>query len=92
MMTNTELIDSIMEDCNKSVRALVSGQHLLWCALMAGITQKLNHLKNGVESEARNRDETIETLKTELRNAGRNVEDMPPAEFIKRWKDGLQND
>ena len=92
MMTNEQLIDSIIKDCNNAVRAMLSGQYLLYCGLMAGVAQKLNNLKRGMANDLKNRDETIETLKEELRNAGKTVEDMPPQEFIKKWKDGANDE
>ena len=86
MITNSELIDSIIKDCNESVKAVASGQYILWCSYISNIAIKLNNLKSGVEKEIANRNETIEKLKESLRNAGQTVEDMPPEEFISRMK------
>ena len=71
---------------------MLSGQYLLYCGLMAGVAQKLNNLKRGMANDLKNREETIETLKEELRNAGKTVEDMPTQEFIKKWKDGTNDE
>ena len=91
MMTNAELIDSIIADCNKAIQAIVSGQYILWCGYMAGIAQNLTRLKNGITNDMRNREETIEKLKTELRNCGATVVDMNPKEFISKLdKDGAK--
>ena len=84
MMDNSQLIDSLILDCNNAVKAMVSGQYVLFCALMAGMTQKLTNLKKGVENDLQNRNETIEILKNELRNAGKTIEDMTPDELIER--------
>lgn len=87
LLTNTELIDAIVSDCNNAIKAIVSGQYVLWCGYMAGITKKLSNLKSGITNDMKNREETIETLKEQLRRCGSTVEDMKPDEFISK----LQN-
>lgn len=84
MMDNSQLIDSLVVDCNNAVKAIVSGQYVVFCALMAGMTQKLTNLKKGVENDLKNRNETIETLKNDLRNAGMVVKEISPDELIER--------
>lgn len=90
--TNHELIDTIIHDLNNVVKQAVSGQYLQSCVVITQITQKLINLRNTVDDTVKNRDQTIETLKEELRNAGHTVNDMTPQEFIDNFmkKDGAE--
>ena len=80
-MTNTELIDSIINDLNAYLKALASGEHLKACAIMTGITQRLINLRTGVENDMKNRDETIAKLKDVLRSHGIEIVDVAPEEL-----------
>ena len=92
LLSNIELIDSIVADSNNAVKALTSGQGIVFCALMAGIVRKLNNLKDGISRDMKNREQIIETLKEELRQCGKEIEEMSPDEFTKRFKkDGVGN-
>ena len=75
--THSELIDSIMQDLNSLVKCHMIGEHVTACAIMTGISQKLLKLKEGVANDLKNREETIEQLKEELRACGREVVDVP---------------
>lgn len=75
--THSELIDSIMQDLNSLVKCHMIGEHVTACAIMTGIAQKLLKLKEGVANDLKNREETIEQLKEELRACGREVIDVP---------------
>lgn len=75
--THSELIDSIMQDLNSLMRCHMIGEHVTACAIMTGIAQKLLKLKEGVANDLKNREETIEQLKEELRACGREVVDVP---------------
>ena len=90
--TNHELVDTIIADLNNVVKQAVSGQYLQSCAIITQITQKLINLRNTVDDTIKNRDQTIETLKEELRNAGHTVNDITPQEFIDNFmeKDGAE--
>lgn len=77
LMTNVELIDSLIEDVNNSIRQLVSGNYVAWSSLNVQMIQKLGNLKNGVVSDLKNREDTIEALKCQLREAGVDVQDIP---------------
>ena len=90
--TNHELVDTIIADLNSVVKQAVSGQYLQSCAIITQITQKLINLRNTVDDTIKNRDQTIETLKEELRNAGHTVNDMTPQEFVDNFmeKDGAE--
>ena len=75
--THSELIDSILQDLNSLVKCHMIGEHVTACAIMTGISQKLLKLKEGVANDLKNREETIEQLKEELRACGREVVDVP---------------
>ena len=63
-----EQIDSIIVDCNNSVRSLTSGNYIAWCGEMFQITQKLFGLKNAVQMEISNRNKEIATLNTFIKD------------------------
>lgn len=75
--THSELIDSIMQDLNSLVKCHMIGEHVTACAIMTGIAQKLLKLKEGVANDLKNREQTIEQLKEELRACGREMVDVP---------------
>lgn len=78
MLTNEEMIDSMIIDCNNAVKELTHGQYLAWCATMANMVNKLASLKKSISNDLRNREEVIEQLKNELRDCGRTVCDVAP--------------
>lgn len=69
-MTNSEMIDSMIVDCNEAVKAIASGQMIQWCRIMYEMVLKLSNLKNGIRAELQNRDENIAMLKNMLKDAG----------------------
>lgn len=81
IMNHSEMIDSLIVDCNTAVRELVSGQSVVWCATMTQIVKKLNVLKTGIADDIKSKSETIEKLKTQLRNAGIEVIELLPDEL-----------
>ena len=86
LLTNKELINSIINDLNEYLKAQASGQMLQATAIMAGVSQKLLNLYRTVDDDLKNRDEIIATLKDELRSCGREVIDIPANEFGKDQK------
>ena len=82
IMTNPELIDSLIIDLNSLPKHLIDGQFVGFCATISRMGQKLVNLRKTVDNDLKNRNEIIETLKEELRNAGHSVDDMTPQEFI----------
>lgn len=76
LYSNEELIDSLIVDCNEAVKSVSSGQMIQWCKIMYEMVVKLANLKNGIKSDMQNREETIKTLKQQLRDAGMQVEDI----------------
>ena len=57
------LIDSLIIDCQNSVKAAVSGEYIGWCGINIQMVQKLTALKNGIKETLGNRDIQIEELK-----------------------------
>ena len=84
--SHAELIDGILTDLNSLMKFHMIGEHVAACAVMTGISQKLLKLKEGVANDLKNREETIEQLKEELRACGREVIDIPANEFGKDQK------
>lgn len=78
LLTNKELINSIINDLNEYLKAQASGQMLQAAAIMAGVSQKLLNMYKTVDDDLKNRDETIDSLKQQLRAAGVEVIDVPP--------------
>lgn len=68
--TNREIIDTVLDDLNTVLKLQCTGQHLQACVIMTGIVQKLTNLRQGIDNDLKNRDETIEKLKAELRKRG----------------------
>lgn len=85
------LIDTLISDCNNAVRACVGGQYIAFCNTMVQMVQKLGKLKNGVQSEIASREETINHLKSQLRELGAEIEEVPAerlTEIIGRKSNG----
>ena len=92
VLTNPELIDSLIVDLNSLPKKLIDGQFIQFCATVAQMGQKLGNLRKTIDDDLKNRNAIIETLKEELRNAGHDVKDMTPQEFIDTMnKDGDLN-
>ena len=90
--TNSELIETLIVDLNNLPKQLIAGQFINFCSIVSQMGQKLINLRNTIDNDLKNREETIEKLKNELRAAGAEVEDMTPEEFIKKHnkKDGAK--
>ena len=82
LMNTNELLDSLIVECDCAVKDLISHGYIGFCAHMVAIVQKLGALKAGYGKDMKNRDETIEALKGEIRRLGGTVEDMPIGEFL----------
>ena len=92
LYTNSELIDTLINDLNEAIKSMAGGQALQACIIVSGMTQKLTNLRKTIDNDLKSRDQTIETLKKELRAAGREVIDMTPDQFIEECrKDGINN-
>lgn len=83
ILTNKELIGSLIQDLNNLVKEQQAGQHLQACAIIVSMTQKLVNLQRTIDDDLKNRDETIATLKEELRACGREVVEVAPENIEK---------
>ena len=64
-----EIIDSLIIDCNNSVRFALNGNYIAWCNSMVNLTRNLELLKGKVNAEQSKNLQKIEELKTQLKNA-----------------------
>lgn len=87
LMKFDEFIDSIIEDVNLSIKNVAIGNFVAWSAVNIQMVQKLSKLKSGVISDLKSKDEVIETLKKQLRNAGVEIIEVP----ANTEKDGGKN-
>lgn len=83
ILSNKELVGSLLQDLNNMVKEQQAGQHLQACAIIVSMTQKLTNLYKTIDDDLKNRDETIATLKNSLREHGVEVIDIPAAEYVK---------
>ena len=83
MLTNEELIETLIKDVNNLVKNMAAGQYVQFCLLVTQITQKLLNLKSGIKSDIDNKNRVIETLKEHIRNLGEEVTDMSIEEYMK---------
>lgn len=93
MLTNEELIESLIKDVNNLVKNIAAGQYVQFCLLVTQITQKLLNLKSGIKSDMDNKNSVIESLKETIRSMGEDVVDMSVEEYMKNQmtKDGAEN-
>ena len=64
-----EIIDSLIVDCNNSVRLALNGNYIAWCNSMVNLTRNLELLREKVKDEQSKNLQKIEELKTQLKNA-----------------------
>lgn len=83
LKTNAELIDSLIEDINLAAKHLVNGNYVGWSGVNILMVQKLTNLKKGIVADMKNRDDTIETLKHQLREKGVEIIDIPVKNPVK---------
>lgn len=83
ILTNKELVGSLIQDLNNLVKEQQAGQYLQACQIIVSMTQKLANLYKTIDDEVKNRDKTIAVLKDELRKRGAEVVDVPPEELEK---------
>ena len=60
------LTDTIILDCNNTVKQLVSGNYIAFCNGMRGIVEKLAVLKNGITKEKEDMQKQISELQERL--------------------------
>lgn len=86
LYTNTEFIDLILADLNTALKEQLNGQYINFCCAVANVAQKLITLRKTIDDDLKNRNETIEQLKNELRAVGAEVNDYTPQEFAEKIK------
>lgn len=60
------LVDTIILDCNNTVRQMVSGNYIAFCNGMAEIVKKLGVLKEGISKEKKAMRDEVEYLGKQL--------------------------
>lgn len=89
--TNVELIETILVDLNNMIKELFNGQYINVCGDMNQIAKKLLILRENVDNDLKNREQIIEQLKEQLRNAGRDIVEYTPQEYVEKMKkDGVK--
>lgn len=88
LLTNAELVDTLIVDLNNLPKELLAGQFIQACSIVAQMGQKLINLRKGIADDLKYKDERIEQLKEQLRNLGAEVTDMTPDEFVQEYKNG----
>ena len=90
--TNKELIENIIVNLNNLPKAMCNGQFIQFCSIVSQMGQKLINLRETIDADLKKKDETIETLKRQLCEAGCNVKEMTMEEYAKlKEKDGAGN-
>lgn len=69
MLTNQELLDSIITEEYEMFKALVAGNYAKFCAAFADIISKLASLRGGLMAEQKAQEECMEDLKAQLERA-----------------------
>ena len=64
------LIDSLIVDCEKGMKALMAGSPLEYAATTVGMVQKLGRLKEGVRNDAEGQARQIRELRALLEEGG----------------------
>lgn len=95
LLTNTELVDSLISDLNSLVKDMASGQYVHFCIGVHNMVQKLLNLKSGIQSDIDNKNKTIESLKETIKSLGADVEDVSIEDFVQKYhtekKDGARD-
>lgn len=63
LMDNEGMCDSLILDCNNSVKALASGNYVQFCNVIVQMVQKISNLKNGIKVDTNALKANIEELK-----------------------------
>ena len=68
LLDNEGMCDSLILDCNNSVKMLTNGNYIAFCNIIAQMVQKLTNLKKGIVTDLSSKNEIIEELK-QMNNA-----------------------
>jgi hypothetical protein len=92
MLTNEEMVDSLIIDLNSLPKYLIDGQFIAACDLVAKMGQKLANLKTGIHNDIESRDKTIDSLKKTLHDNGIKMVDVPAENLIFEEEDGAKHE
>lgn len=84
LLTNSELVDTLIVDLNNLPKSLMNGQYIQFCNIVTQMGQKLANLRTGIKADLDNKDRVIESLKHTIRNCGGEVTDMSIDEYIEK--------
>ena len=70
LLNSCGLIDSLILDCNESVKKLIEGNYIAWCNRMSEMVKKLSLLKDGVKKDTEGLQRQVEELRRLLENEG----------------------
>ena len=87
LLTNSELIDSVLDDLNNALKAQASGQYVQGCIIVSNIAQKLVNLRKTIDNDLKDREQTIEQLKDQLRKLGHEIIEVSTEEFTQGEQD-----
>lgn len=82
ILSNSELVETLIVDLNNVLKEAVNGQYIQACVIVSHMSQKLLNLRKGINADIDSKNQIIESLKEELRNAGCTVEDVTPEELF----------
>ena len=63
LFDNDGLCDSLIGDLNTSIKMVMTGQYVQYCAVVTGMAQKLLNLKKGIQADLDSMKEKVEELK-----------------------------
>ena len=89
LYTNSELVDSLINDLNNLLKEALNGQYIQACCAVHVMAQKLLNLRKTIDADLENRNQVIEKLKRELRETGHEVQEIPIENLM--TKDGAEN-
>lgn len=93
LYSNEEVCDLLLESLNGLPKLLIDNQFIAFSKTVYDMAALLKKLKTGIKNDMDNRNKTIETLKSQLREVGVNFDEFTPDEFMEKYgkKDGANN-
>lgn len=93
LLSNSELVDTLIVDLNNLPKYLMTGQYIQFCNIVTQMSQKLINLRTGIKADLDSKDNVIESLKETIRNMGEDVKDVSIEEYMEKYaiKDGADN-
>ena len=83
MYTNSELIETILNDLNDYMKSQAHGQYVQGCIIVSNIAQKLVNLRKTIDNDLKDQERIINELKEQLRKLGYETIEVSPEEFQK---------